>query len=260
MKIHETAIIHPKAQVADSVIIGPYSVIGENVTIKENTVIGAHCVVDGWTTIGSGNKIFTGAILGSPPQDRKYKGEKSFTIIGDNNIIREYITMNPATEGGEKTIIGSRNMIMAYSHIAHNCVVGNDVVIANAGTLAGHVTIEDGAIIGGMVAVHQFVRVGKLSIIGGCSKVVQDIPPFSTCDGHPARAYGLNSVGLKRAGISPKERLEIKNAFKILFFSHLSFGSSVEQVKQLFPDSEFIAYLVDFITASQRGVCRGCKE
>lgn len=257
MKIYETAVVHPKAKLADSVSIGPYAVIGENVTIKDNTQVGAHCVIEGWTTIGSGNKIFSGAVIGSPPQDLKYKGVRSFVEIADNNIIREYVTVNPGTSEGEQTIIGSDNLIMAYSHIAHNCVIANNIVIANGGTLAGHVEIEDRAVVGGLVAIHQFTRVGRLSIIGGCSKVVQDIPPFSTCDGHPAEIYGLNSVGLKRMEISSEDCLELKKAFKILFFSNLPVSSAVEKIRQEFPrNSQFISFLLDFISRSKRGLSK----
>lgn len=260
MTIHKTAIVHSKAKLDSSVTIGPYSVIGEDVVIKENASVGAHCVIEGWTTIGQGNKIFTGAVIGSVPQDRKYAGKRSFVEIGANNIIREYVTINPGTDEDEKTIIGSDNLIMAYSHIAHNCVIGNGVIIANGGTLAGHVTIEDKAVIGGLVAVHQFCRVGKLSIIGGCSKVVQDIPPFSTSDGHPARVYGINSIGLRRAGISSKDSLDLKKAFKVLFFSNLSISTAVENLKEEMSQNILISYLIDFVSTSKRGISRKCEE
>jgi UDP-N-acetylglucosamine acyltransferase len=256
MKIHKTAIVHPKAKLANSVSVDAYTLIGENVVIKDNTHIGAHCCLGGWTTIGRANRIFTGAVIGSPPQDLKYKGERSFVIIGDNNIIREYVTINPGTAKEEKTIIGNNNLLMAYSHIAHNCRLGNDTIIANGGTLAGHVTIEDKAIIGGLVAIHQFTRVGKLSIVGGCSKVVQDIPPFSTCDGHPARVYSLNSIGLKRAGISKKDCLDLKKAFKILFFSSLSLATAIKKLEREFSNSELVSYLVNFIKESKRGISK----
>jgi len=256
MEVHRTAIIHPKAKLADSVSIGPYSIIGEHVVIKENTCIGAHCCIEGYTTIGLRNKVFTGAVIGSPPQDLKFKGERSFIEIGDDNTIREYVTINPGTAKDEKTVIGNNNLLMAYSHIAHNCLVGNNIIIANGGTLAGHVTIEDKAIIGGLVAIHQFTRIGKLSIIGGCSKVVQDIPPFSTCDGHPARIYGLNSTGLKRDGVSREDRLALKKVFKILFFSDLSLSGAISQAKKEFSKCELVSYLIDFIKKSKRGIAK----
>ena len=179
MKIHPTAIVSKKAKLADDIEVGPYSIITDNVAIGENVKIGAHCLIEGNTVIGCGCEIFTGVIIGSRPQDLKYKGEKNFLKVGNNNIIREYCTFNPGTGEGGKTLVGEGNFFMAYSHVAHDCLIGNNCIIANCGTLAGHVVIEDGAVVGGLVAIHQFVRVGALSIIGGCSKVVQDIPPFS---------------------------------------------------------------------------------
>ncbi|MFZ5800656.1 MAG: acyl-ACP--UDP-N-acetylglucosamine O-acyltransferase, partial [Candidatus Omnitrophota bacterium] len=201
MRIHPTAIIDPKAKLASDVEVGAHSFIGPDVEVGAGCKIGINCVLDGNITVGKGCRIFTGAVLGSPPQDLKFKGEKSFLKIGDNNIIREYCTLNMGTGEGGLTQVGNGNLLMAYSHIAHDCIVGDDCIIANCGTLAGHVTIEDRAVVGGLVAIHQFVRMGKISIVGGCSKVVQDIPPFSTCDGHPTKVYGLNLLGLQRAGI-----------------------------------------------------------
>jgi UDP-N-acetylglucosamine acyltransferase len=260
MEIHRTAIVHPKAKLADSVIIGPFTLIGENVVIKDNTRIGTHCSIEGWTAVGRDNQIFNGTVIGSPPQDLKYKGERSFIEIGDNNIIREYVTINPGTALDEKTVIGNNNLLMAYSHVAHNCIIANNTIVANGGTLAGHVIIEDKAIIGGLVAIHQFARVGKLSIVGGCSKVVQDIPPFSMCDGHPAKVYSLNYVGLKRAGVPKIDCLNLKRAFKIIFFSNLSLKSAITQVEQEIPNAELIPYLINFIKNSKRGLSKRCKE
>jgi len=256
MKIHKSAIVHQKAKLADSVSIGPCALIGENVVIGADTVIGAHCVIEGRTTIGKANRIFTGVVIGSPPQDLKYRGERSYIEIGDNNSIREYVTVNPGTAQDEKTVIGNNNLVMAYSHIAHNCILKDNVIIANGGTLAGHVIIESKAIIGGLVAIHQFTRIGRLSIVGGCSKVVQDIPPFSTCDGHPARVYSVNSIGLKRSGVSGKDCLDLKKAFKILFFSHLSLKTAIEKLEQEFSNSEFVSYLINFVKKSKRGISR----
>ena len=260
MQIHSTAIVSKKAKLADDIIVGPYSIIGDGVSIGVKTKIGNHCVIEGNTTIGSGCEIFTGAIIGSRPQDLKYKGEKSFLELGDNNIIREYCTFNPGTEEGSRTTVGNGNLFMAYSHIAHNCVVGNDCVIANNGTLAGYVTIEDKAVVGGLVAIHQFVRVGKLSIIGGCSKVVQDIPPFSTCDGHPARIYGLNLVGLRRDKFSKDLIEQLNRAFKILFNSGLSIKHSLEKIEKEIAQTRGVLYLVNFIKNSQRGIVRSCRK
>jgi UDP-N-acetylglucosamine acyltransferase len=256
MKIHPKAIVHPKAKVADDVQIGPYSLIGPEVKISSGTTIGPHCVIEGRTSIGKNCRIFTGAVVGSPPQDLKYKGEVSFLEIGDDNIIREYTTINLGTKKNSKTIIGNGNLLMAYSHIAHDCLVGNDNIIANAGTLAGYVTIEDKAVVGGLVAIHQFVRVGFCSIIGGCSKVVQDILPFSMCDGHPARVRGLNAIGLKRAGFSPTTRRQLRKAFKILFKSKLSISHALEEIDKEVDKNQQITYLVNFIKNSKRGIAR----
>ncbi|MFC1704373.1 acyl-ACP--UDP-N-acetylglucosamine O-acyltransferase [Candidatus Omnitrophota bacterium] len=256
MKIHKTAIIHPKARLADTVTVGPYSVIGEHVQIAEGTTVGQACRIEGYTTIGKNCSFFTGAVIGSPPQDLKYKEEKSFVIIGNGNTFREYITVNPGTKENGQTVIGDSNLLMAYTHIAHDCVVKNNCIIANVGTLAGYVTIEDYAVVGGIVAIHQFCRVGRLSIIGGCSKVVQDIPPYSTCDGHPTKVFGLNMVGLRRAK-TPKENIRnLKEAFKLLFNEGLSISHAVQKIKQDVAQCEEVAHLVEFATSSRRGICR----
>ena len=256
MTIHNTAIIHPKAKLADNVTVGPYSIIGEGVTLEAGIEIQSSVVIDGNTTVGKNTQVFTGAVIGSIPQDRKYnKGEKTYLKIGENNIFREYITINPGTGEGGKTVIGNDNLFMAYSHVAHDCVIGNNCTLANSGTLAGHVTLEDSAVIGGLTAVHQFVRQGKFSIIGGCSKVVQDIPPFSTCDGHPARVYGLNSIGLKRGGFSLDTIKLLKKAFKILFFSELTKKNALEQIQKEFKMTPEVKHLVNFAQISQRGLC-----
>lgn len=260
MQIHQTAIVSKKAKLADGVSVGPHSFIGDSVTIGTGTIIGNNCVIEGSTTVGCGCEIFTGAVVGSRPQDLKYKGEKVFLEIGDKNIIREYCTFNPGTEEGGKTIVGSNNLFMAYSHIAHDCRVGNNCVIANNGTLAGHVTIEDGAVVGGLVAIHQFVKIGTLSIIGGCSKVVQDIPPYSTCDGHPARVYGLNLIGLKRRDILQDSIKQLNHAFKILFAEGLTTKHALEKIEKEVKGSPEVSYLVNFIKNSQRGIASSCRK
>lgn len=260
MPIHPTAIISSKAKIDSSVSVGPFSVISDNVTIGANTKIGSHCVVEGNTTIGESCEIFTGAVVGSRPQDLKFKDEKVFLEIGNHNIIREYCTLNPGTKEGAKTIIGDNNLLMAYSHIAHDCKVGNGCVLANNSTLAGHVIIEDKVVIGGIVAIHQFVRIGMLSIIGGCSKVVQDIPPFSTCDGHPARVYGLNLVGLRRKGISNASIKQLDQAFRIIFNSGLSVKHAVEKAEKELEKNEEITYLLNFAKSSERGLTRSCRQ
>ncbi|MFH1406402.1 MAG: acyl-ACP--UDP-N-acetylglucosamine O-acyltransferase [Candidatus Omnitrophota bacterium] len=233
MNIHPTAIIDKKAKLADGVEIGPYSTVGENVTIGRDTVIGAHCVIEGYATIGERCRIFTGAVIGSIPQDLKYKkGVKSFIKIGNDNIIREYITINPGTEEGASTVIGDKNELMAYVHIAHDCEIGNNVIIANLGTLAGYIKIEDRAVIGGMTAIHQFVHIGQLSITGGCSKIVQDILPYSMTDGNPARLYTINAVGLRRANMPIQTRNTLKKALKILQNEELSIPHAITLIEQ----------------------------
>lgn len=260
MQVHSTAIVSKNVKLGENVIIGPYAVISDTAIIGAGTKIASHCVVEGNTTIGKNCEIFTGAVIGSRPQDLKYKGEKVYLEIGDNNIIREYCTLNPGTEEGSKTIVGDGNLIMAYSHVAHDCRVGNNCVLANGSTLAGHVTIEDQAVIGGLVAIHQFVRVGKLSIIGGCSKVVQDIPPYSTCDGHPAAVFGLNLIGLRRHNVSKDSIGLLDDAFRILFSSGLSVKHALEKlVKEVKLTSE-VSYLVEFIKKTERGIARSCRK
>jgi UDP-N-acetylglucosamine acyltransferase len=256
MTIHKTAIIHSSAKIDSGVSVGPYSVIGEGVSLASGVKIANHCVVEGNTSIGKNCEIFTGAVIGSIPQDRKYKkDEKTYLQIGENNIIREYVTMNPGTGDRGKTVVGNNNLFMAYSHVAHDCVIGNDCTMANVGTLAGHVTLENNVVIGGLTAIHQFVRLGDFSIVGGCSKVVQDIPPYSTCDGHPARVYGLNLVGLKRANFSSETLRMLRRAFKILFFSELVKATAVDEVRKQVSSIPEIEHLLQFVQTSQRGLC-----
>jgi len=257
VNIHKTAIIHPGAKLSSGVNVGPYSVIEDNVTLGDNVRVGSHCVITGQTRIGGNTKIYSGSVIGSPPQDRKHSADDNvFLNIGQNNVIREFVTMNPGTaEGGAKTVIGDNNLFMAYSHVAHDCVIGNNCVMANAATLGGHVTLEDSAIIGGFSAVHQFVRLGRLSIVGGCSKVVQDVPPFSMVDGHPARVIKTNTVGLKRANISKDTMKNLKDAFKIIFRSNLSKTNAIAKINAASFQSPEVEHLIFFIKTSDRGVC-----
>ncbi len=256
MKIHPTAIVDKKAELADDIQVGPYCFIGPNVRVGSGTKIGPQAVLDGFTTIGKKNKIFTGAVIGSITQDLKYRGEESYVKIGDNNIIREYVTINLGTKKGSSTVVGNNVLLMAYSHIAHDCVINDGAIIANAGTLAGYVTIEEKAVVGGLVGIHQFVRVGKLAIIGGCSKVVQDVVPYSNSDGHPLKIYGLNTVGLERAGISQRSRTRLKKAFKLLFNSGLSVSHALKRIKSEVPNCPEVAHLMEFVSTSERGISR----
>ncbi len=256
VEIHPTACVHPKAILDEEVKIGPYAVVEENVKIGRATHIFGFAHILGYTQIGKNCQIFPYAVIGSPPQDLKYKGERSFVKIGDNNIIREFVTVNPGTDKDTYTEIGNSNLIMAYSHIAHNCKIGNNNILANVATLAGHVVIEDRVVIGGLVAIHQFCRIGSYSIIGGCSKVVQDIPPYSMCDGHPAKVRSLNIVGLKRAGFSQETIKLLHRAFKILFFANHTFSVAKELVLQQLHQIPELNYLLEFISSSKRGIAK----
>jgi UDP-N-acetylglucosamine acyltransferase len=255
-EISPKAMVSPKAQLGEGVVVGPYAVIGDNVKIGAGSQIDSFAQVLGYTELGKNCRIFSYAVVGNIPQDLKYKGERSFLIIGNDNRIREFVTINPGTDKDTKTIIGSNNLIMAYSHIAHDCQIGNDNILANGATLAGYIEIGNRVVIGGLVAVHQFCRLGDLSIIGGCSKVVQDIPPYSLCDGHPAKICGLNLTGLRRAKFSSSKIRVLKKAFKILFFEDHSLPSAKQSVKENLGSGQELDYLCDFISSSKRGISR----
>lgn len=228
--IHPTAVIHPLAELDPSVEVGPYTVIGENVKIGANTVIGPHVVIEGPTEIGLGNRIFAGAVIGTEPQDLKYKGDASKVKIGDYNQIREYVSINRATEADEVTQIGNNNLLMAYAHVAHNCVIEDEVIIANTVALAGHVYIESKARVSGVVGVHQFVRIGTLSMVAGMSRIVADVPPYTTVEGNPSRVRSLNVVGLKRSGLTDEDIFELKKAFRLIYRSEKTFKQALEEL------------------------------
>ncbi|HEY3423633.1 MAG TPA: acyl-ACP--UDP-N-acetylglucosamine O-acyltransferase [Negativicutes bacterium] len=259
-KIHETAVVHPGTRIGKDVEIGPYAVIGENVIIGDGTKIAAHVTIDGWTSIGKNCVIFPSVSIGSEPQDLKFRGEKSYVFIGDETKIREFATVNRATGEGEETRIGSNCLLMAYTHVAHNCVVGNHVVMSNAATLAGHVVVEDRVVIGGLAGVHQFVKIGMNAMIGGASKVVQDVPPFVIVDGHPAKVSGLNNVGMSRAGISLVARQNLKKAYKLLYRSGLSLAQAIAVMEQELESCEEVEHFLRFLRNAERGICRGRKE
>lgn len=254
--IHPQAIVGPKSYLDENVKIGPYAIIGDNVKIGAGTVVDSFAQVLGHTQVGKDCHIFSSAIIGNIPQDLKYKGEKSFLIIGNNNKIREFVTINPGTEKNAQTTIGNNNLIMAYSHIAHDCSIGDDNILANNATLAGYVAIGNRAVLGGLAAVHQFCRLGDFSIVGGCSKVVQDIPPYSMCDGRPAGVCGLNLVGLRRGGFSSDVIRVLKSAFKIIFFENHSFDETKNIIKKGLPPLKEIDNLLGFISSSKRGIKR----
>lgn len=257
MDIHPTAIVHPRATIAPGVKIGAYSLIGENVRLGKDTVIDSHVVVEGWTEVGERCHLFPFVSIGTAPQHMRYRGEPTRVTIGNENVIREFVTIHRATvEGGGNTTLGHGNFIMAYSHIAHDCKVGNQVIMANASTLAGHIAVEDFAIVGGLVAIHQFVRVGCYAIIGGASGVPKDIPPYMCAAGNRAKLFGLNTVGLKRHRFSEATLFALKQAYRILFRSHLILNKAIEKVETDVPRLPEITHLLDFLKSSKRGVCR----
>jgi len=257
MNIHPTAVVDPGAQLSEGVQVGPYSIIHSDVTIGKNTVIGPHVVIDSHTDIGANCRIFQFSSIGAPPQDLKYRGEKTRVIIGDNNVIREFVTINRSTTADiGMTKIGDNNLLMAYCHVAHNCRLGNFVVMANAANLAGHIDVEDFVIIGGLTGIHQFTRLGTHAFIGGASAVAQDVQPYVTVSGNRARPYGLNLVGLKRRGFSDETLKALREAYRIIFRSSLILKKAVEKVRAEVPDLPEVRYLVEFIEKSERGVCR----
>ena len=252
--IHPTAIIDPGARIGEGVTIGPYSIIGENVEIGDGTIIGAHNVINGWTRIGKKCRIFHSSCIGIEPQDLKYGGDPSRVEIGDGNTIREFVTIHRGTDKGDFTRIGDHNLLMAYVHIAHNCVIGDHVILANAVTLAGYVAVEDHAIIGGVTPIHQFVRVGAHAFIGGGSRVPQDIPPFLLASGNPLKIVGINQVGLKRRGFSPETCQHLRRAYKIIYRSDKNVSQAIETIRKELPEIPELDRLVEFIESSERGI------
>lgn len=253
---HPTAVIHPGAQVGDGCEIGPYCVIGEHVVLGPSCTLHSHVVIDGHTVLGRENEIFPFASIGLKTQDLKWKGGITRTQIGDRNTFREYVTIHSATSDGETTVVGSDNHILAYCHLAHNVNLGNHIIMSNVGTLAGHVTVEDHAVIGGLVAIHQFCRVGKMSMIGGCSKVVQDVPPFMLADGNPAQTRTVNKVGLERRGVSEEAQAALKQAYKILFREGLTISNALVKIESELPKSPEMEHLLQFARTSQRGLSK----
>jgi UDP-N-acetylglucosamine acyltransferase len=254
--VHPTAVVHPNARIGEACEIGPYCVIGEHVVLGDGCRLHSHVVIDGHTRLGAGNQIFPFASIGLQTQDLKWKGGQTRTEIGNNNTFREYVTVNSATGEGESTTVGSDNHILAYSHIAHNVRVGNHVIMSNVATLAGHVTIEDYAVVGGVVAVHQFCRIGKMSMIGGCSKVVQDVPPFMLADGNPAETRTVNKVGMERNGVSEEAQAALRQAFKILFREGLTIPNALGRIEKELPALAELRYLVEFVRTSERGISK----
>jgi UDP-N-acetylglucosamine acyltransferase len=249
-----TAIVRPKASIGEHVRLGPYAVVEDDVEIGPDCEIGAHAVIKRFTKIGARNRIFEHAIIGGEPQDLKFKGERSYLEIGDDNVIREFCTFHRANGEEETTRIGSRNFFMVGVHIAHNCIIGDDNILANEVALAGHITLEDHVFVSNNVGAHQFVRVGRYAMVGGKSKIVQDVLPFFITDGNPARLRGVNSVGLRRAGFSEEARRALKDAYKKLFRSTAPVAESLDQLTD--SGDENVRHLVSFIRESKRGFSR----
>ena len=254
-QVHPTAIVDQSVQLGRGVEVGPYSLIQGRVAIGDETVIGSHVVIKGFTTIGARCRIFQFVVLGEIPQDLKFKGEKSHLVIGDHNTIREFATMHRGTAGGGGvTRIGRDNLFMAYTHVAHDCQVGNHVIMSNAATLGGHISVEDHAILGGLSAVHQFCRIGRHAFVGGCSAVHRDVPPYTMAVGNRAKLVGLNLVGLKRQGFTDATLQGLKRAYELLFLSDLNQKEAVDRIRQEYPQVPEVQHLLKFLETSERGL------
>jgi len=246
-EIHPTALIDPSAEIAAGAAVGAYSIIGKNCVIGENTRIDAHVIIETNTTIGSDCVVMSGSVLGGNPQDYKFHGEDTYLRIGSGNIIREYVTIHRASGDGQATTMGDNNMLMAYCHIGHNCRLGSNITMANYVGISGHALVEDKVVFGGIVGVHQKVRVGKLAMVGGFSKVVQDVPPFAMADGRPSRVLDLNVIGLRRSNVTAKVRTDLKQVYKLLYRSNLNVTQALEAIDEKIEPSEELNYLLDFI-------------
>ena len=256
MNIHPTAVIDPEAEIGPDVVIGPYCVIGREVTIGAGCWLQNHVIVCGPVKVGAGNRFHAFCSIGQQTQDLKYKGEPTYLEIGDENCFREFVTVNRATAVGSVTRVGNRGNFLAYSHIAHDCVVEDDVIFSNNGTLAGHVLVQEYAIIGGLTAIHQFCRIGKHAITGGCSKIVQDVPPFMIADGNPAVVRGINVVGLERRGVPADIIRILKESYRIVYRSNLNTKQAIEEMEKNFPGVAEVRELISFIETSERGIVR----
>ncbi len=256
MSIHPTAVIHERATLAEDCEIGPYCVIGEHVTLGRACHLHSHVVIDGHTEIGEANTFYPFGSIGLQTQDLKWRGGTAWTRIGDRNMFREYVTVNSATGDGDATIIGDDNNFLAYTHVAHDCQLGNHIVMSNVATLAGHVVVEDCAIIGGLAAVHQFCRIGTISIIGGCSKVVQDVPPYMMADGNPAATRAPNKEGLRRNDVPEETQAGLKQTFRILFRENLTMDNAIDKVRAEIAPSPELNHLLNFIQSSERGIAK----
>lgn len=253
-QIHPTAVIDSSAELADDVEVGPYTVIGPNVRIGAGTVIGPHAHIVRDTTIGAGCAIHHGAAVGGDPQDLKYNNEKTELVIGDGTVVREFATLNRGTTAHGRTELGTQCLVMAYAHVAHDCIIGNGVILANSVNMGGHVVIEDNVIVGGLTAIHQFVRIGRHAFVGGSSAVRKDVAPYVKAAGDPLRLFGLNSVGLRRRGFPEETRLSIKRAYRLFFHSTLNIAQALERARAELPDSPELKHFLDFVADSERGM------
>ncbi|MBV9027727.1 MAG: acyl-ACP--UDP-N-acetylglucosamine O-acyltransferase [Candidatus Eremiobacteraeota bacterium] len=254
--LHPTAIVHPAAEIGKNAEIGPYCIVGEHVSIGARTVLQAHVVVNGWTSVGEDCTIYPFSTIGAASQDRKYAGERAFTRVGRRTTLREYVSIQRATGHDEVTSVGDDCLLLAYVHVAHNCVIGNGVTMSNLAQLAGHVHVADNATIGGYTGVHQFTRIGRHAMVGGMTKCTKDVPPFFLVEGNPCEPYGLNSVGLRRAAFTVEERNEIKKFYKLLYNPKFNVSQAIEAMKAQVstgPGQEIIAFLE---APSQRGVLK----
>ncbi len=256
MSIHPSAIVDPAANLGEDVVVGPYCVIGPEVSLGDGCWLQNHVALYGPTKIGPNNRFYAFSSIGQRSQDLKYSGEPTYLEIGSDNTFREFVTVNRATSIGGTTRIGNEGNFLAYSHVAHDCQVGDRVVFSNNGTLAGHVIVGEYAVLGGLTAVHQFCRIGKHSITGGCSKIVQDVPPFMIADGNPAVIRGINLVGLERRGYNPESMRILKESYRILYRSNLNTKQAIEELRHSFPNSTEISALVEFLETTDRGIVR----
>ena len=255
-QIHPTAIVDPQAEIGPGTIVGPYCIVGTGVVLGADCWLQHHVTLAGPMTAGARNKFYAYCSIGQQTQDLKYEGEPTYLEIGDENTFREFVTVNRSTTAEGKTRIGHQGNFLAYSHIGHDCVVGDAVVFSNNGTLAGHVFVGDHAIMGGLTAVHQFCRLGRFAITGGCSKIVQDVPPFMIADGNPAKVRGINIIGLERNGFTAESIRTIKEAFRLIYRSKFNTRQAVEAIQQELAASDEITQIVEFIQASERGIIR----
>ncbi len=255
-QIHPTAIIDPAAQIGENCAIGPYCVIGANVELGPECQLQHHVSLHGPSKIGHGNHFFPFTSIGQQTQDLKYVGEPTYLAVGDGNTFREFVTVHRGTAPGSITRIGHGGNFLAYAHIAHDCIVGNNVIFSNNGTLAGHVEVGDHAIIGGLTAIHQFCRIGAFALTGGCSKIVQDVPPFMIADGNPAKVRSYNKVALERHGFPEETQRAIKEAYRLIYRSALNLQQAVEQIRSDLPETPEVAQLVAFVTSSPRGIIK----